>query len=81
MKKDYYVIELENGKFALFSQESSYEIAICSWSIDKIHLASLMSEDDATEIFEELNDKESEWTYYGDCLVPKAIRKITLELH
>ena len=42
--------------------------------------AEFMSKDFAETQMHDLVNKDCGWNYYGDCLEPKAIRKIEIEL-
>ncbi|GAB6989548.1 hypothetical protein [Paenibacillus pini] len=80
MKREYYVIELTNGEFASFHQETDTDLNVTSWSVEKIHNADFLDEETAKVIFDDLIHRNSSWEYYGECLEPEIIRKLEIQL-
>lgn len=78
MRVEKYLIELTNGEFASFIQESDTDILVVS--TPNFYAAEFMSKDFAETQMHDLVNKDCGWNYYGDCLEPKAIRKIEIEL-
>ncbi|WP_440110099.1 hypothetical protein [Paenibacillus sp. QZ-Y1] len=78
MKKELFVIELVNGEFASFIQESDVDNHVVS--TPNYYHSKFMKEDFAKQAFNHLINKTDGWYYYGDCLEPKVIRKIIVEL-
>lgn len=78
MKIEKYVIELANGRFARFEQESDTEIRV--YSHRDFYNAEFLSEDFAETQFYDLTNQDCGWTYFGECIKPTAIRKVEIEL-
>ncbi|MEK4427727.1 MULTISPECIES: hypothetical protein [Paenibacillus] len=71
------VIELANGRFAKFEQESDTDIKVYSRDF---YNAEFLSEDYAETQFYDLVNQDCGWTYFGECIEPKEIRKVEIEL-
>jgi|GEM_PF-5486649 len=80
MKVEKFLIELKNGEFVQFTQESDTDIHVGSFKQDYFYQAEKMEREFAEHMFNELMDENTSWDFYGDCLEPKAIRKIIVEL-
>ncbi|MEJ3719224.1 hypothetical protein WGM54_14480 [Paenibacillus polymyxa] len=78
MKIEKCVIELANGRFAKFEQESDTDIRV--YSRRDFYNAEFLSEDYAETQFHDLVSQDCGWTYFGECIVPKAIRKVEIKL-
>lgn len=72
-----YIIQLEDGYFGAFEQVSSNDIEVLG--LYNFSDATMFSKDRADRVFEEMNGNGI-WSYHGNCVKPKKIRKVKLAL-
>lgn len=73
-----YVIQLINGEFAFIQQIGENEIDV--YSSKNFLEASILSKEDAEEIFNNMKNKSGGWSFYGECVEPKEVRKLGAKL-
>ena len=73
-----YVIEFEDGSFALWGQFVEGEIQGSILSVDKFYIASFFKKEQAQYLMESVN--KGSWKFLGDSKIAKCIRLVEMKL-